>query len=147
MPVEDRKKRILIVEDERLIALNVLGKLGHLGYPSAAIASSGEEALSLARSRSTRFDLVLMDIRLEGELDGIATAQMLRDELQTPVVYMTALSDPETLCRAEATGPYGYLCQPVSEGDLKRAIEVALSDYALERERLGQQLKSNAMHA
>jgi CheY-like chemotaxis protein len=127
---EDRKKQILIVEDEGLIAADICGKLEQLGYRSAAIASSGEDALR--RARSTEFDLVLMDIRLEGELDGIATAQTFKDEMRIPVVYMTALSDPATLDRAKDTGPYGYLCKPVTEGALSSAVEIALQKHALE---------------
>src|SRR5207249_5753649 len=95
MLAEDRNQQILIVEDEGLLAANIQQKLERLGYPPAAIASSGEEALR--RARATRFDLVLMDIRLQGEMDGIATAQAFKNEFEAPVVYMTAHSDSETL--------------------------------------------------
>jgi two-component system, response regulator PdtaR len=113
--VAETQKRILIVEDEGLIAAEVQRKLERLGYQVPAIARSGKEAIQCARSMP--FDLVLMDIRIKGDLDGIATAQALKDELQMPVIYLTAHSDQDTISRAKSTEPFGYVLKPVAEGN------------------------------
>jgi CheY-like chemotaxis protein len=104
---ESRTENILIVEDEGLIAADVQGKLRRIGYPLPVVAQSGVEALRCAQT--TPFDLVLMDIRLQGDMDGIATAEAFKIEFETPVVYMTAHADQETINRAKLTGPLGYL--------------------------------------
>jgi CheY-like chemotaxis protein len=103
---EDLQKRILLVEDESLIAADLALRIARLGYPAPVIAHSAEEALKCARS--TRFDLVLMDVRLKGEMDGVAAAAALQSELRTPVVYVTAYADEETVERARFTEPLGY---------------------------------------
>jgi hypothetical protein len=128
---ERRTENILIVEDEGLIAADVQRKLQRLGYPVPAIAQSGVEAIRLARS--TPFDLVLMDIRLQGDMDGIATAQALKAEFETPVVYMTAHADRETIGRAKLTEPLGYVIKPVTDGDLRSAVEISLYRHHMER--------------
>src|SRR5271169_1374973 len=112
---EALKKQILIVEDEGLIAEDIRRRLERLGYSVPAVAHSGDEAL--ASARSTPFDLVLMDIRLNGPVDGIDTAHTLKIELQTPVVYITAHADAETIARAKFTEPMGYLIKPVADGN------------------------------
>jgi two-component system, cell cycle sensor histidine kinase and response regulator CckA len=124
-------KQILIVEDEGLLAADMQKKLERLGYPLPAIASSGAEAISCARS--TPFDLVLMDIHLKGDMDGITTAQALKAELETPVIYITAHADPETVTRAQLTEPLGYLLKPVSAGDLRSTVQISLYKYEMER--------------
>lgn len=129
--LEDRTAQILIVEDEGLIAADIQRKLERLGYPLAAIAESGQEALRCARS--TRFDLVLMDIRLKGSMDGIATAQALKTEFETPFVYMTAHSDQGTIARAKVTEPLGYILKPISSGDLLSVVEISLFRNLMER--------------
>jgi PAS domain S-box-containing protein len=130
MQSTERKKQILVVEDEGLIAADIRHQLQRLGY-AATVASSGGEALQLARA--TLFDLVLMDIRLKGEMDGIAAASLLREELRLAVVYLTAHSDQDTVDRATLTEPLGYILKPVSDGDLRSAVQVALYKNEMER--------------
>ena len=129
--IEDRTKHILIVEDEGLIAADVQKRLERLGYPLPAIAHSGAAALQCARS--TPFDLVLMDIRLKGDMDGIETAQALKTEFETPVVYMTAHADQETIGRAKLTEPLGYILKPVTDGDLSSVVQISLYRHQMER--------------
>ena len=128
---EPGTENILIVEDEQLIAVDVQEKLHRLGYPVPAIAQSGAEALRCARS--TPFDLVLMDIRLRGGMDGIATAQALKTEFETPVVFMTAHADQETINRAKLTEPLGYVVKPVSDDDLRSTVQISLHRHHMER--------------
>ena len=128
---EDLRKQILVVEDEGLIAADIQRRLERLGYPTPVITGSGAEAILIARS--TSFDLVLMDIRLKGNIDGIATAHILKAELGTPVVYVTAHADDETIERAKATEPLGYILKPVTDGNLRSVIQIALYKSEMER--------------
>jgi two-component system cell cycle sensor histidine kinase/response regulator CckA len=131
-PTGEGKKQILVVEDERLIAADLQKRLERLGYLVPAIASSGEEALRCARS--TPFDLVLMDIRLDGPMDGIATAQALKAQQDTAVVYLTAHSDSETLDRAKLTEPHGYILKPITDGDLRSVLPISIYKHKMERQ-------------
>jgi PAS domain S-box-containing protein len=126
------KKRILIVEDEQLIALDMGAMLEEMGYEVAGVAGSGEEALEMARRAKP--DLALMDIFLAGEMDGIRAAAMLHDELRVPVVYLTAHSERDTYNHAVASASYGYLVKPVGKSELFTAVETALRLSALDRE-------------
>ncbi|HET6336854.1 MAG TPA: PAS domain S-box protein [Polyangiales bacterium] len=115
---------VLIVEDERIVARDLQRTLLGFGYDAFAIAASCEEALARAAEKCPA--VVLMDIRIKGELDGIATARMLRDRFASVVVYLTANADPETIARATATEPSGYLQKPVRPAELRSAIEISL---------------------
>jgi PAS domain S-box-containing protein len=128
---KERKKQILIVEDEGLIAADIQQRLERMGYSAPAIAGTGEEALR--HVRSTAFDLVLMDIQLKGKMDGIATAKALHEQWQTPVVYLTSYADEETVSRAKLTEPFGYVLKPITDGTLSSTIQVALYKHEMER--------------
>ncbi|GMV95177.1 MAG: hypothetical protein AMXMBFR82_49550 [Candidatus Hydrogenedentota bacterium] len=123
--------RILIVEDEIIIARELEVRLEGMGYTVAGIASSGEEAIRLASDCNP--DLVLMDIVIKGETDGIDAAEQIREQLAVPVIYVTAYTDDETLERARETQPFAYLVKPFSERELKANIEMALYKHKTER--------------
>ena len=124
--------RILIVEDEAIAALDTQMMLDKMGYGMSEIAGSGEEAV--ARAAETRPELILMDIHLPGKIDGVAAAARIRADLDVPVIYVTAYADAETLQRAGATVPYGYLVKPFRDTDLRVAIEMAMFNYRAEKE-------------
>jgi len=124
------RRRVLVVEDERIVALDLRGALEALGYAVVATAASSDEALRAANER--RPDLVLMDIRISGASDGIQTARMLRSRYRLPVVYLTANADAETLARALATEPAGYLVKPYNPHTLRTTIEVAFRRHEAE---------------
>ncbi len=105
-----QKPKILVVEDEIIVAVNLGQKLKKLGYELVGITSSGEEAIQKAEENHP--DLVLMDINIEGNLDGIETAEVLRNRFHTPVIYLTAYADESTLDRAKKTEPLGYIVKP-----------------------------------
>ena len=123
--------RILVVEDEAVVAMDIQSQLRQLGYKVAGTCSSGEEALRLARQRDP--DLVLLDIRLKGKMDGVECGTEIRGELGIPVIYLTAYADDETLRRAKATGPHGYILKPFDQRDLRVTLEVALHKHGLEQ--------------
>ncbi|MBP2674999.1 MAG: sensor hybrid histidine kinase [Deltaproteobacteria bacterium] len=123
---------ILIVEDEAIVAADLDGKLRRLGYEVAGIAASGEEAVAMALRLRPR--LVLMDIKLEGPMDGIEAIEAIRGRYDVPVIYLTAHSDAATLARAKVTGPAGYLLKPFEERDLATQIELALYKHQADRQ-------------
>jgi PAS domain S-box-containing protein len=126
------KGRILIVEDEAIVAEDLRRKLGRLDYAVCGWTGSGEEAVALARKGGP--DLVLMDIRLEAGMDGVEAAQRIRQECDVPVVYLTAHSDPTTLQRAKLTEPYGYILKPFETRELESHIQIALYKHQAEAE-------------
>src|SRR5262245_22052138 len=103
---------ILIVEDEAVVAEDLSCKVKALGYDVVGVFSTGEEAIIAAQRGS--IDLVLLDIQLRGSLDGIETAKKLQHVCNPAIVFTTAHSDPETLDKANATDPYGYILKPFS---------------------------------
>jgi CheY-like chemotaxis protein len=117
---------VLIVEDERIVARDLQQTLRGMGYDAFAIARSADEALAHAAER--RPGLALVDIRIEGELDGTATAALLRERYDVPIVFLTAHADDETIARAKQSDPYGYLVKPVKHTELKTAIEWAKTE-------------------
>jgi signal transduction histidine kinase/CheY-like chemotaxis protein len=127
---------ILVVEDEYLVALDIQRRLEHMGH-APIVVHSGEEAVQ--RAAKTRFDLVLMDIKLKGALDGIDAAQKIRSTMDIPIIYLTAYADNHTLDRARITEPYGYVLKPFQERELKAAIEMALQRHGSDRHRSEQQ--------
>ena len=135
--------RILAVEDEGIVALDIQAKLEDMGYRVPNIVSSAEDAIETARR--LRPDLVLMDIQLEGELDGIDAAETIGTELGIPVVYLTAYSDEQTLARAKAARPSGYLLKPFEERELYTTVEIAIYRHQAEgeRSRLEEQLRQS----
>ena len=119
----DRAK-IVVVEDERIVALEIAERLKRIGYEVSDLASSGEEAIP--KIEKIRPDLVLMDIKLKGDMDGIDTAEQVQSRFGIPVVYLTAQADEDTLQRAMISEPYGYLLKPFEERELHTNIEMAL---------------------
>ena len=124
-------KRVLIVEDEGLIANDIAGQLHHCGYQVAGISASAEEAFATIRQSSP--DLVLMDVRLKGKLDGIEAAVQVRTEHHLPVIFLTSHADAETLSRAREAEPFGYLVKPFRQLNLSSAIEMALYKHNSEQ--------------
>lgn len=129
--METCERKIVIVEDEGLIAADLQGRLERAGYQVPGVAASGGEALEVIRAQSP--DLVLMDIRLAGDLDGIQVADKVRQEFDIPVVYLTAYEDRETLERASQTQAFGYIKKPIASASLQGSIEMAISKHRHER--------------
>ncbi len=123
---------VMIVEDERIFARDLQQQLRSLGYDSSASAASGEQAIELANGK--RPDVVLLDVRIKGAMDGVATAEQLRKTLDVPVIFITAHADDKTLARAKDVGPHGYLLKPIKPAMLKSTIEIALTKHHAERE-------------
>ena len=124
------KIKILVVEDELIIAKGIEKRLMALGYAVAGTVSSGEDAL--AKVIETAPDLVLMDIHLQGNMDGVETAEKIRSVADIPVIYLTAYADPESLSRAKLTEPFGYIVKPFQDHTLRSAIEMALYKHQME---------------
>lgn len=122
--------RILIVEDDTLIAQELEIRLLDLGYEIVGIASSGSEAIALASEFQP--SLVLMDIMLQGEMDGIEAAEEITRRMLIPVIYLSAFTDKATLQRAKITEPYGYIVKPFNERELQANIEIALYKHQSE---------------
>ena len=125
------KASILIVEDNNIVMLELKNRLEDMGYKVTDTASSGIEAVKKAKIHSP--DLIMMDIRIKGEIDGIETAGRIRKDLDIPVLYLTAHSDEDTLRRAKFTEPYGFIIKPYEERELFSTIEMALYKHEMER--------------
>jgi PAS domain S-box-containing protein len=124
------KTRILVVEDEAIVARDLISRLARLGYEPVGMTARGEEALTLVEQ--LRPDLVLMDIQLAGELDGISAATAIREQFETPVAFLTAYADEGVLQRAKIAEPFGYIIKPFDERELHSVIEVGLYKHRVE---------------
>lgn len=122
--------QILVVEDEVIVAQDIAGRLKKLGYVVTATVSSGEEAIKKAIENPP--DLVLMDIVLKGDMDGVTAAEKIRTNRNVPTIFLTAYADDQTLQRAKLTDPFGYIIKPFQQNDLRVAIEIALHRHEIE---------------
>ncbi|MGD8535063.1 MAG: response regulator [Candidatus Aminicenantes bacterium] len=123
--------KILVVEDERIVSEDIKVRLQKLGYSVPTTVRSGEEAIE--KVKILRPDLVLMDIVLEGEMDGIEAASTIRSLYNIPVVFLTAYADPKTLERAKITEPYGYVLKPFDDRDLNISIDIGLHKHRMDK--------------
>jgi len=123
--------RIWIVEDESIVAMDLKSRLQSRGYEVLGISGSGEDAVEKIRQHKP--DIVLMDIVLKGDMDGIAASGIIKEELGIPVVYLTAYADTKTLERAKQTEPYGYISKPFKESDVMSTLEIALYKASMEK--------------
>ncbi len=122
---------ILVVEDESIIAIDIRNRVLNLGYGVSGAVATGEDAI--AKAEETLPDLVLMDIKLQGEIDGVEAASRIRLDLDIPVVYLTAYANASILERAKFTEPFGYLVKPFDDTELKAALEIALYNHRMEQ--------------
>ncbi|MBN2413737.1 response regulator [candidate division KSB1 bacterium] len=125
------KARIMVVEDEFIVSMEIQDRLKGLGYSIAYAAASGEEAI--VKAGETQPDLVLMDIMLKGKIDGVFAAEQIKNRYDIPVIYLTAHSDEATLTRAKVSEPFGYLIKPFDERALHTTIEMAFYRHDMER--------------
>lgn len=121
---------IMVVEDENIVAKDIVNRLKNLGYNVCGTAAQGEDAIAMALREHP--DLVLMDIMLRGEMDGIEAAAVITEKLDAPVIYLTAYADEKTLHRAKLTDAFGYLLKPFEERELHITIEMALFKHQME---------------
>jgi DNA-binding NarL/FixJ family response regulator len=127
-----RQEKILVVEDDTIIAITIEGRLKQFGYRVVGRASTAKDAI--AKAIEFQPDLVLMDIHLKGPVDGIEAAETVYGIHNIPVVYLTAFSDENTLERAQKTSPFGYIVKPFSDSTLKTTIKLALLKHKAEKE-------------
>jgi DNA-binding LytR/AlgR family response regulator len=121
--------RILIVEDDMIIAANLSMHLTSLGYEVTGIESRGEEAL--VHSKVNPPEVILMDIQLKGQIDGIETAKLIQQEMNIPIIFLTANSDDATFAKAKATNPYAFISKPFNKLDLERTIALAMQHHQM----------------
>jgi len=139
-------ERILIVEDEKIIALDLQRRLERFGYSVVGMASDGMEAVALAKERAP--DIILMDIMLAGGMDGIEAAGQIRDRYGVPVIFLTAYTDEKTLERAKEVEPFGYILKPFKERELYTTIDIALYKNSIDRKlRKQERLFSAILHS
>ena len=123
---------VLVVEDENIVSKDIQHSLKKLGYKVVGAAATGEQAVQLALEN--RPDIILMDIMLKGDMNGIEAAEIVRRETNIPVIYLTAYADESTLSKAKITQPYGYIIKPFKEIDIHTSIEMAIYKHKKEVE-------------
>ncbi len=123
--------RLLVVEDESIVAKDIQNRLRNLGYDVPEVVAYGDRAIE--KVAELHPDLVLMDIFLKGDMDGIQAAEQIRTKYDIPVIFLTAFADPKTLQRAKVTEPFGYILKPFEERELLTAIEMALYKHGMEK--------------
>jgi diguanylate cyclase (GGDEF)-like protein len=135
---------ILVVEDEAIVAQDLCEFLRELEHDVVGVATRGRDAVQLAAQLSP--DLIVMDVRLRGDMDGIQTAEAIHRQLHVPVIFLTGQTDAETLNRAVSTGPMAYLVKPFKDAELRGAIEIAILKHQAELERMAREdaLRRNA---
>lgn len=126
----DSRAKVLVVEDELIIAKGIEKRLMAMGYEVTASVASGEEAL--AKVRETLPDIIMMDIHLQGSMDGVETAEKIRSFADIPIIYLTAYADPDSLARAKLTDPFGYIVKPFQDNTLRSAIEMGVYKHRME---------------
>lgn len=126
------KTNVLVVEDESIVSKDIQHSLKKLGYNVVGAAATGEKAIELANE--TKPDVVLMDIMLKGDMNGIEAADQIRKTMSIPVIYLTAYADEGTLARAKVTEPCGYIIKPFKEIDIHTSIEMAIYKHKRESE-------------
>lgn len=122
------KVKIVIVEDESIVAKDIQNSLKNLGYSVPAVVSSGEKAIEVVHKYQP--NLVLMDIMLKGEMSGIEAAKIIKEKFEVPIIFLTAYADEDTIEKAKLSFPYGYIIKPFKEKELETTIEMALNKYA-----------------
>ena len=115
------KANIMVVEDEGVVSIDIRNMLKKAGYSIAAVAFQGDEAVEKAELSAP--DIVLMDIGLKGEIDGIEAAKKIRDRFQIPVVFLTGFADKVTMTKAQEVNPAGFIIKPINEEELKKTLE------------------------
>ena len=130
MAAQAVKAKVLVVEDEAIVARDIAQQLANMGYDPVGIAASGAQAVALVAELKP--DLVLMDIQLAGPLDGIAAAQAIRSRFAVPAVFLTAFAADDVLERAKLTEPFGYILKPFSERELRTVLAMALYKHQAE---------------
>lgn len=126
------KINVLVVEDESIVSKDIQHSLKKLGYNVVGASPTGEKAVDLAGTENP--DIVLMDIMLKGEMNGIEAAQIIKEKYKIPVIFLTAYADESTLSKAKITEPYGYVLKPFKEIDLHTTIEMAIYKHGKEQE-------------
>lgn len=124
------REQILVAEDEFIVARDIQNCLKDMGYAVPDVTSTGEQAIQMAAMAHP--DLVLMDINLAGDMDGIAAAQEIRRRFEIPVVYLTSYADEDTLGRAKTTEPFGYILKPYDDAELRAVVEIAIYKHKTE---------------
>lgn len=130
--MDQEKLRIIIVEDEYVTALELEDRLKAMGYQVIAVTETGEDAVN--KAHELKPDLMLIDIKLKGFMDGIQAAELIKNKLNIPIIFLTAFADNETLIRAKKVTPYGYLLKPFDERELYTTIEMAINKHLSELE-------------